>query len=245
MFNLDLFICLRADITIDLDDDLIKLVKTHNSTNETLLYISKTNAIILSLFDGTKTVEQVINMLSFLFKTTPEKSCKAVFDIFETYSGQLEYSDAPITKIASVNVKDVIKCRAKSPTKYLSPIVRRKIQRLVLFITDACAAKCIYCCIGDSIFNMPYSMNSKLKYMFFFKSNASGSEFSLKRITDRKLIARLVTINMTSFKIKVDQQVLLNIINSIIDRVKVYELILPFDMTGFATLLLNEVQRQI
>lgn len=151
MFNLDLFICLRADIAINLDNDIIKLVKTHNSTNETLLYISKTHAIILSLFDGTKTVEQVINMLSFLFKITPEKSCKAVFDIIETYSGQLEYSDAPITKIASVNVKDVIKCHAKSPTKYLSPIVRRKIQRLVLFITDACAAKCIYCCIGDSI----------------------------------------------------------------------------------------------
>ena len=97
----------------------------------------------------------------------------------------------------------------------------------------------------NDIFNIPYSINSKLKYMFFFKTNASGSEFSLKRITDRKLIAKLVTINMTSFKIKVNQQILLNIINSIIDRVKVYELILPFDMTGFATLLLNEVQRQI
>lgn len=146
------FVCLRKDINIDLKNNAVKLIKVHkNAANETLLYISKSTAIVLSLLDGTKTVKQIVNMLSSLFDISLEKSENIICNIFETYLGQLEFSSIPMASRPILKTEDIIKCTAVSPTKYLSTIVRRKIQRLVLFITNDCAAKCIYCCIGNSI----------------------------------------------------------------------------------------------
>lgn len=151
MISSTLFVGLRQDIEVNIEKNIIRLIKKKGDGKfEILLYMSKKTAVILSLFDGNRTVAQVIDAITSLFNVTIEKAKIAVYEIIETYQGQLVLSDKPI-KSSIISTKEVLMCKAIEPARYLSPIVRRKIQRLVLFITDGCAANCVYCCIGDSV----------------------------------------------------------------------------------------------
>lgn len=96
----------------------------------------------------------------------------------------------------------------------------------------------------NDIFGVPYTTGVKLKYIFFFSTSSTNNTLKLNKITDKKLIAKLITINMTSFKLKVDERTLLEILNKIINQVNVYELLLPFDMTNFPQALLHKLKEQ-
>ena len=94
----------------------------------------------------------------------------------------------------------------------------------------------------EKVFKTKYTTMSKLKYLFFFKTSNATNSIKLNRVVDKKSIVRLLTINMSSFKIHVDEQVLLNIINSIIENVRVFELTLPSNMNGFPKILFEELE---
>ncbi len=93
------YLILREDIKIGVEDNLIKIKATPVYGNEdTLVFISKSQAVILLLFDGTASVGGICEKVARLFNTDLEKGEYTILKTLELFSSLLTPLNGGIPK---------------------------------------------------------------------------------------------------------------------------------------------------
>lgn len=84
------YLILREDIKIEVEDNLIKIKATPvYGKEDTLVFISKSQAVILLLFDGTSSVGGICEKVASLFNTDLEKGEYTILKTLELFGSLL------------------------------------------------------------------------------------------------------------------------------------------------------------
>lgn len=140
------YLILRDDIKIEVEDNLIKIKSTPVHGNEdTLMFISKSQAVILLLFDGTSTIVEVCERVAKLFNIDYEKGESCVLKTMEIFGSLFTPLNNRLPKNNIELIKDIICNPDIKLPKHDNLTIERNPEELILFLTDDCSSKCIYC----------------------------------------------------------------------------------------------------
>lgn len=140
----------NIDLIVELNQ--IKIIKSSNGKEEVLVYISKSDAIIILMFDGKNTISDIIQCTGKLFDLSNEDAKNKVLNLMNVFSNILTSNVAEI-KDRSEQYNEVVASlhkRNKRIEKLAAPSRWRAKtpKNLVIFLTDLCSSKCSYCCVG-------------------------------------------------------------------------------------------------
>lgn len=146
------YLILREDIKIEVEDNLIKIKATPVYGNEdTLVFISKSQAVILLLFDGTSSVGGICEKVASLFNTDLEKGEYTILKTLELFGSLLTPLNGGIPKSNFNQIKAIINNSNIRLPRQESQEVERKPKELILFLTDDCSSRCIYCYMDSQV----------------------------------------------------------------------------------------------
>jgi radical SAM protein with 4Fe4S-binding SPASM domain len=140
------YLILRDDIKIEVEDNFIKIKSTPiYGKEDTLMFISKPQAVILLLFDGTSSVGEICEKVAKLFNADSKKGEYTILKTLEIFGSLF----TPLNNQAPKNnlefIRDIISNTTIKLPKHDSLTIERKPEELILFLTDYCTSKCIYC----------------------------------------------------------------------------------------------------
>lgn len=84
--NLDTYVGLREDIFVEIQNNCFVLNKKTENSKDTLLYLTKINAIILATFDGVTTLQEISSILSEIVEINESESVKLLEKAVNLYT---------------------------------------------------------------------------------------------------------------------------------------------------------------
>ncbi len=104
--------------------------------------ISPTQALVFSLCDGTSTVEEIINLISKVYRVNVEKVKKDIANFLESYKNEIIYLPKKLKRPLSIRDPNDFAFKPDTTTDVVRPF---ELDSVIISLNERCACSCKYC----------------------------------------------------------------------------------------------------